>query len=164
MMGIVIICVAAICLVVFDVGGMGKFVEGRVSETLHEGTTEASAHRIGVVWPLWLDAFWKHPIIGIGLGGGFSILERSSHNDMLSLLGERGILGFSLYMVFQIVIIVETLRNSEVSYKLISIWILLFLLGSGMFTESLALKSYGLGIGLVEALNNIGGEINYQKS
>ncbi len=164
MMGIVLISFAAICLVVFDIGGAGKLIEARFSETLHEGTTAASARRIDVVWPLWLKAFWEHPIIGIGLGGGHSILDRSAHNDALSLLGERGILGFSLYMVFQIVIIVETLKNPDVSYKLISIWILLFLLGSGMFTESLALKSYGLGIGLVEALNNLGRESNYQRS
>ena len=71
-------------------GGAGKLIEARFSETLHEGTTAASARRIDVVWPLWLKAFWEHPIIGMGLGGGHSILDRSAHNDVLSLLG-RGV-------------------------------------------------------------------------
>jgi O-antigen ligase len=159
----VLLGLVSVLLVLYDIGGVGQFFEARTAELFLQGTSR-SAGRVERIWPLWFDTFLEHPLIGIGVGGSNSVLNVNPHNDVLSLLGERGILGFSVYMVFQVLIVLESLRNSVVSFRCISIWILFFLLGSGMFSESIFLKSYGLGIGLVEVLNNIGSGTDAQKA
>ncbi|MEI7449129.1 MAG: O-antigen ligase family protein [Desulfomonile sp.] len=151
----VLLGLVSIFLVLYDVGGVGEFFEARTAELFQQGAS-GSAGRVEWIWPLWFNTFLENPLIGIGVGGSASVVNVNPHNDVLSLLGERGLLGFSLYMVFQVLIFRESLKNSIVSFRCIAIWILVFLMTSGMFSESIFLKSYGLGIGLVEVLNNIG--------
>lgn len=94
-----------------DVGSdLDDAIGYRLTQGASLGAPEAGGDGIqdtrSIVWPRYVEAFTDHPLIGIGLGVGWSTPGmQEPHNLGLELLGETGIVGLLGFLVLGVAVV-----------------------------------------------------------
>lgn len=114
-LGLIIIALCAITVLITLVPSLSTFV---VRFQMLSDSGDVSAERFEL-WAIAIDAFKKHPFIGIGweqyratLTASFSS-TRDTHNVFLQLLCETGILGALVYYSWFITMYIMTIRKMK---------------------------------------------------
>lgn len=145
-----LIC-STVTLLVYDiVPNYSKLILDRF-DSLLAPTDNSSLSRIQFIFPFWFHIFEENPIFGMGVMSKYS-LQLNPHNDLLSLLGERGLVGFTVYAVFMSVCFREVGKIRYPFFKTTSTWLLFFMIAAGLFHETLWMKSYAFAIGILATI------------
>ncbi|RLC35224.1 hypothetical protein DRH14_01360, partial [Candidatus Shapirobacteria bacterium] len=97
------------------------------------GVARSGQIRFKVEWPRAINAFYKNPLLGTGLGS----LGLATDNDYLRILGESGILAFISFFAIPFFLIIKTLKIKKTKHKwhLIMLSALLTTLANATFID-----------------------------
>jgi O-antigen ligase len=140
-------------------GYWGQLVTERTSILTAEssGISTVSGGRMDYIWPVYLEEITKRPLFGSGFDARDYIL-RASHNDILNILAELGIIGFIVFAIFVWQLFKQIGRCENNSIRIPSLALLWFLLVAGMTHNTIYLKSFSLAIGMICSLLAIYGK------
>ncbi len=134
------------------------------------GTTEVRLE----IWKISIDTIKENPITGIGVGRFKSFAEnkwtldqdyrqRAVHNTYLGVLTEMGVVGFILFLIFNIAILYGLISysrnkglatgNENISYMfflVLIVWAIFGLFGNGEYAKVLWLTN-GASLGIINA-------------
>jgi len=104
---------------------------GGIDTELEQGTWSSRK----LVWSIGWELFHEHPVLGVG-AGSFRIAARSNyaHNTFLDILVEEGLLGFGLFLLLLLSLVLPALRLPVLQRNL---WLVaLATWATGVFTLS----------------------------
>jgi O-antigen ligase len=116
------------------------------------------------IWSVAIQMIKDHLLVGVGFGnfsdmfGSYSIVLRGwyantgSHNVYVEILADLGIIGSSIFILFQLYIlgkIIYSSGDSTIKYFLFALFT--YLIVGGMTTDLLLDKAYWFGFGLIIA-------------
>jgi len=95
------------------------------------GVSRSGEIRFNVEWPRALNAFYKNPLLGTGLGS----ITLATDNDYLRLLGESGIFGFLSFFVIFFWFFIHSLKKNQNYLIYIFLACLLTTLANAIFID-----------------------------
>lgn len=112
---LIILCIGSIVLPMIP--ALSTFIE-RFRLSIASG--DISTNRTGLLWPLAIQGFKQSPLFGLGWCQYTSSLSEQivgrgiyyhAHNVYLQLLCDTGVVGFSIYFIWMIRSVLNTLKN-----------------------------------------------------
>ncbi|MBU4397194.1 O-antigen ligase family protein, partial [Patescibacteria group bacterium] len=95
------------------------------------GVSRSGEIRFNVEWPRALNAFYKNPLLGTGLGS----ITLATDNDYLRLLGESGIFGFLSFFIILFWFFIHSLKKNQNYLIYIFLACLLTTLANAIFID-----------------------------
>ncbi len=83
------------------------------------------------LWAVSIEQFFNHPLFGGGLGSVAHLYGHESHNTVLQLLSETGLVGFTLFAAFFTRMIIKVFHtNRTMLVVLLTLLLLSFFLNT----------------------------------
>lgn len=93
---------------------LGDYVYARIY-TIEDSIINNGASGRFDFWSMALDSWYDNPVLGIGVGGVYGVINDSAHNTYIQNLAEFGSLGLILFLLVYIFPMLKFKRRSSVS-------------------------------------------------